>query len=139
DHVQCSEVVDIDLAADVIHAPVDEARERGEPRVVDDDVRCADRASGSVDLVRLRDVEADGLDAGKVDRRRAGCSPRALRYYEEQEIFARQRNEGSQRRYTAAAVEPVLHYRRLIDDGLGKDLIRKLLPSMNGSAGADTV
>ena len=139
DHVQCSEVVDIDLAADVIHAPVDEARERGEPRVVDDDVRCADRASGSVDLVRLRDVEADGLDAGKVDRRRAGCSPRALRYYEEQGLLAPQRTQGGQRRYPVDAVERVLLYRRLIDAGLGTEVIRELLPCMNGSAGADTV
>ena len=137
--MQRSEVVDIDLAADVIHAPVDEARERGEPRVVDDDVRCADRASGSVDLVRLRDVEADGLDAGKVDRRRAGCSPRALRYYEEQGLLAPQRTQGGQRRYPADAVERVLLYRRLIDAGLGTEVIRELLPCMNGSAGADTV
>src|SRR5699024_4572945 len=82
DHVQCSEVVDIDLAADVIHAPVDEARARGEPRVVDDDVRCADRAIGSVDLVWLRKVEAVGLDVWKVDRRCSGYSTRALSYYE---------------------------------------------------------
>src|SRR5699024_2349417 len=96
-----------------------EARERGEPRVVDDDVRCADRASGSVDLVRLRDVEADGLDAGKVDRRRAGCSPRALRYYEEQGLLAPQRTQGGQRRYTADAVRSEARERgepRVVDD-----------------------
>jgi DNA-binding transcriptional MerR regulator len=71
--------------------------------------------------------------------RRAGCSPRALRYYEEQGLLAPQRTQGGQRRYPADAVERVLLYRRLIDAGLGTEVIRELLPCMNGSAGADTV
>src|SRR5699024_4063606 len=71
--------------------------------------------------------------------RRAGCSPRALRYYEEQGLLAPQRTQGGQRRYPADAVERVPLYRRLIDAGLGTEVIRELLPCMNGSAGADTV
>src|SRR5699024_547655 len=39
----------------------------------------AGRARGGLDLVRLGDVEADGLDAGKVDRLRPACSRIDLR------------------------------------------------------------
>src|SRR5699024_6152238 len=66
-------------------------------------------------------------------------SPRALRYYEEQGLLAPQRTQGGQRRYPVDAVERVLLYRRLIDAGLGTEVIRELVPRMNGSAGADTV
>lgn len=71
--------------------------------------------------------------------RRSGSSPRALRYYEEQGLLAPERTEGGQRRYPADAVERVLLYRRLIDAGLGTEVIRELLPCMNGSATSDTV
>ncbi|MGC2942185.1 MULTISPECIES: MerR family transcriptional regulator [unclassified Brevibacterium] len=71
--------------------------------------------------------------------RRAGSSPRALRYYEEQGLLAPQRTGGGQRRYPPDSVERVLLYRRLIDAGLGTEVIRELLPCMNGSATADTV
>lgn len=71
--------------------------------------------------------------------RRAGSSPRALRYYEEQGLLAPKRTAGGQRRYPADAVERVVLYRRLIDAGLGTEVIRELLPCMNGSATSDTV
>ncbi|WP_211168010.1 MerR family transcriptional regulator [Brevibacterium sp. 'Marine'] len=71
--------------------------------------------------------------------RRAGSSPRALRYYEEQGLLAPKRTAGGQRRYPTDAVERVVLYRRLIDAGLGTAVIRELLPCMNGSAAADTV
>lgn len=70
--------------------------------------------------------------------RRAGCSPRALRYYEEQGLLAPLRTAGGQRRYPGNAVERVLLYRRLIDAGLGTEVIRELLPCMNGSPSEDT-
>ncbi|WP_166973461.1 MerR family transcriptional regulator [Brevibacterium atlanticum] len=71
--------------------------------------------------------------------RQAGCTPRALRYYEEQGLLAPIRTSGGQRRYRADDVERVLLYRRLIDAGLGTEVIRELLPCMNGAASADTV
>lgn len=78
------------------------------------------------------------MSIGEVARR-TGSSPRALRYYEQQGLLAPERTSGGQRRYSADTVERVLLYRTLLDAGLGTDVIRDLLPCMNGGATPETV
>lgn len=83
-------------------------------------------------------TEGDTLSIGELARR-AGSTPRALRYYEQQGLLAPERTSGGQRRYSSDTLERVRLYRRLIDAGLGTQTIRALLPCMNGGATAQTV
>ncbi len=59
---------------------------------------------------------------------RAGVSPRALRYYEDQGLLASQRTPGGQRTYAEAAVDRVRLIQQLYAAGLSSTTIFGLMP-----------
>nr|WP_208380817.1 MerR family transcriptional regulator [Frigoribacterium endophyticum] len=71
-------------------------------------------------LVRIGDVAA-----------RAGVSPRALRYYEEQGLLPADRTGSGQRVYDEAAVERVQLIQQLFAAGLASRTIVELLPCVD--------
>ncbi|MGP3937578.1 MerR family transcriptional regulator [Nonomuraea sp. KM88] len=62
--------------------------------------------------------------------RRAGVSPRALRYYEEKGLLVPGRTAGGYRVYTEEHVESVRRIRILLAAGLNSDMVREILPCM---------
>lgn len=63
--------------------------------------------------------------------RRAGVSPRALRYYEEQQLLPADRSASGQRQYPESAVDRVLVIQQLYAAGLSSRTILELLPCMH--------
>jgi DNA-binding transcriptional MerR regulator len=63
--------------------------------------------------------------------RRAGVSPRALRYYEEQLLLNPQRTASGQRVYPESAVDRVRLIQQLYAAGLGSRLVAILLPAID--------
>src|SRR4051794_22300784 len=59
---------------------------------------------------------------------RAGVSPRALRYYEEQQLLFSERSDSGQRRYVDSMVDRVQLIQRLYAAGLNSRAIASLLP-----------
>ncbi len=59
---------------------------------------------------------------------RVGVSPRALRYYEEQQLLSAGRSDSGQRQYDGAVVERVQLIRQLYAAGLNSRAIGELLP-----------
>jgi DNA-binding transcriptional MerR regulator len=64
--------------------------------------------------------------------RRTGASPRALRYYEEQELLEAARGANGYRRYDEDAVVTVRQIRSLLQAGLTTEVIRAVLPCVRG-------
>lgn len=62
---------------------------------------------------------------------RAGVSPRALRYYEEQGLLSPERTASGQRRYTEGSVELVRLFQQFYAAGLSSRAIATLLPCVN--------
>ncbi|MGI5271774.1 MerR family transcriptional regulator [Nonomuraea sp. CA-218870] len=62
--------------------------------------------------------------------RRAGVSPRALRYYEEKGLLVPGRTAGGYRVYTEEHVETVRRIRILLAAGLNSDMVSEILPCM---------
>lgn len=60
--------------------------------------------------------------------RRTGTSPRALRYYEEQNLLRPGRNASGYRDYDERAARTVGHIRLLLSAGLGTSVIAEILP-----------
>jgi len=67
---------------------------------------------------------------------RAGVSPRALRYYEEQGLLAPERTSSGQRTYAEAAVERVQMIQGFFAAGLPSRTIRQLLPCVDTGHGS---
>jgi DNA-binding transcriptional MerR regulator len=63
---------------------------------------------------------------------RTGASQRSLRYYEEQGLLRAGRDANGYRRYTAESVEVVARIRKLLAVGLSTDVIRTVLPCIEG-------
>lgn len=59
---------------------------------------------------------------------RAGVSPRALRYYEEQQLLSAKRSDSGQRYYEGEIVDRVQLIQRLYAAGLNSKAIAELLP-----------
>lgn len=59
---------------------------------------------------------------------RAGVSPRALRYYEEQSLLKAERSSSGQRHYPSSAVEQVRMIQELFRAGLQSKSIAEILP-----------
>lgn len=60
--------------------------------------------------------------------RRTGATPRALRYYEEQDLLRPRRSASGYRDYDEPAVHTVRHIRLLLSAGLGTSVIAEILP-----------
>lgn len=60
--------------------------------------------------------------------RRTGASPRALRYYEEQDLLRPDRRASGYRDYGERSVRTVQHIRLLLSAGLGTAVISEILP-----------
>jgi DNA-binding transcriptional MerR regulator len=60
--------------------------------------------------------------------RRTGTSPRALRYYEEQDLLRPDRSASGYRDYDERTVHAVRHIRLLLSAGLGTTAIAEILP-----------
>lgn len=71
--------------------------------------------------------------------RRAGVSPRALRYYEEQGLLASERTTSGQRIYPEAAVERVRLIQQLFAAGLPSRVILRLMPCIDRGQGSPEV
>jgi len=67
---------------------------------------------------------------------RAGVSPRALRYYEEQGLLTSERTPSGQRVYPDAAVERVQLIQQLFTAGLPSRSILRLLPCIDTGHGS---
>ncbi|MEV5506450.1 MerR family transcriptional regulator [Streptomyces orinoci] len=67
--------------------------------------------------------------------RRTGVSARLLRYYEEQGLLTAERDSNGYRRYCAQAPERVTRIRELLAAGLTTEVIRDLLPCVQGGPG----
>jgi DNA-binding transcriptional MerR regulator len=65
--------------------------------------------------------------------RRAGVSPRALRYYEEQGLLESERTAREQRTYPDSAVERVRLIQQFFTAGLSSRTILKLLPCVDSA------
>lgn len=63
--------------------------------------------------------------------KRAGVSPRSLRYYEEQGLLTSSRSDAGQRHYSDAAVERVSLIRQLFDAGMSSRVIATVLPCVD--------
>jgi DNA-binding transcriptional MerR regulator len=63
---------------------------------------------------------------------RTGASQRSLRYYEEQGLLHVERDASGYRRYTAESVRVVARIRALLAAGLSTDVIRTVLPCVDG-------
>lgn len=70
---------------------------------------------------------------------RAGVSPRALRYYEEQGLLHAERGPGGQRDYPASAVERVGLIQQFFTAGLSSRTIGQLLPCVDSGQGSPEV
>lgn len=66
--------------------------------------------------------------------RRAETSPRLLRYYEEQGLISSARRSNGYRAYREETVARVAKIRSLLDAGLTTELIREILPCVQGEA-----
>ncbi|WIB63035.1 MerR family transcriptional regulator [Curtobacterium sp. MCBD17_040] len=66
--------------------------------------------------------------------RRAGVSPRALRYYEEQGLLASIRTASGQRVYADSAVERVQLIQQFFAAGLSSRTVLQLLPCVDSGA-----
>ena len=63
---------------------------------------------------------------------RTGVSQRSLRYYEQQGLLPAERGANGYRRYTPDSVQTVARIRRLLAAGLSTDVIRGVLPCVDG-------
>ncbi|MEU4790951.1 MerR family transcriptional regulator [Micromonospora tulbaghiae] len=61
-----------------------------------------------------------------------GCTPRALRHYEEHGLIASARAANGYREYDDAVVTRVRNIRHLLDAGLTLDDVRVFLPCLDG-------
>jgi DNA-binding transcriptional MerR regulator len=61
-------------------------------------------------------------------------TPRALRYYEEQNLLKPRRSAGGYREYDEAALHTVRHIRLLLSAGLGTSTIAEILPCIPDDA-----
>jgi DNA-binding transcriptional MerR regulator len=66
--------------------------------------------------------------------RRSGATPRALRYYEEQNLLRPHRSAGGYREYDEAALHRVRHIRLLLSAGLATSSIAEILPCIPDAA-----
>ncbi|TDE42824.1 MerR family transcriptional regulator [Nonomuraea mesophila] len=64
--------------------------------------------------------------------RRTGVPTRMLRYYEEQDLLHPQRADNGYRHYPDSAVHRVRQIRGLLDSGLTTEIIRRILPFLDG-------
>ncbi|MHA6629686.1 MerR family transcriptional regulator [Pseudonocardia sichuanensis] len=64
---------------------------------------------------------------------RTGASQRSLRYYEEQGLLRAERDANGYRRYTTESVRVVARIRALLAAGLSTDVIRTVLPCVDGA------
>ncbi|MEU7900363.1 MerR family transcriptional regulator [Nonomuraea sp. NPDC049152] len=64
--------------------------------------------------------------------RRTGVPTRMLRYYEEQSLLDPGRSDNGYRWYGEAAVVRVQQIRGLLDSGLTTEIIRRILPFLDG-------
>ncbi|MEN5074605.1 MerR family transcriptional regulator [Isoptericola cucumis] len=71
--------------------------------------------------------------------RRAGVSPRALRYYEEQGLLTSERTPSGQREYAEAAVERVTLIQQFFTAGLPSRTIQQVLPCVDSGEGSPEV
>lgn len=71
-----------------------------------------------------------GMRIGEVSAR-AGVSPRALRYYEEQGLLDAERSVSGQRHYDDGAVDRVQLIQRLYAAGLNSQTVGELLPCVH--------
>ena len=67
---------------------------------------------------------------------RAGVSPRALRYYEEQGLLSAQRSPGGQRTYPVSAIERVRLIQTFFAAGLASRTVLQLLPCVDSGTGS---
>ncbi|MGV9305954.1 MerR family transcriptional regulator [Nonomuraea sp. NPDC003727] len=67
--------------------------------------------------------------------RRTGVPSRMLRYYEEQGLLGASRSDNGYRCYGEAAVSRVQQIRGLLDAGLTTEIIRRILPFLEGPEG----
>jgi DNA-binding transcriptional MerR regulator len=65
--------------------------------------------------------------------RRTDISTRMLRYYEEQGLLTAQRDDNGYRSYAESSAGQALQIRGLLDSGLTTEIIRELLPCLEGS------
>ncbi|MET7969258.1 MerR family transcriptional regulator [Micromonospora sp. NPDC005305] len=65
-----------------------------------------------------------------------GCTPRALRHYEEQGLITSARAANGYREYDAVAVTRVRNIRHLLGAGLTLDDVRVFLPCLDGDVAA---
>jgi DNA-binding transcriptional MerR regulator len=70
---------------------------------------------------------------------RAGVSPRALRYYEEQGLLTSERTGSGQRSYAEAAVERVQLIQQFFTAGLPSRTILQLLPCVDSGTSSPEV
>lgn len=61
-----------------------------------------------------------------------GVPPRMLRYYEEQDLLHPDRSANGYRRYGEDTVHRVQQIRGLLDSGLTTEIIRRILPFLDG-------
>jgi len=71
--------------------------------------------------------------------RRAGVSPRALRYYEEQGLLASERTPSGQRVYAESAVERVRLIQQFLAAGLPSRTIHQVLPCVDSGKSSPEV
>jgi DNA-binding transcriptional MerR regulator len=64
--------------------------------------------------------------------RRTGVPARLLRYYEEQGLLDPERDHNGYRSYPESAVYLVQQIRGLLDSGLTTEIIRRILPFLDG-------
>ncbi|MEO3806266.1 MerR family transcriptional regulator [Nonomuraea sp. B1E8] len=67
--------------------------------------------------------------------RRTGVHTRMLRYYEEQDLLHPERADNGYRVYPPSAVHRVQQIRGLLDSGLTTEIIRRILPFLDGPGG----
>lgn len=70
---------------------------------------------------------------------RAGVSPRALRYYEEQGLLVAERSPGGQRTYPESAVERVRLIQTFFAAGLPSRTVLRMMPCIDAGAGSPEV
>ncbi|MEU3456074.1 MerR family transcriptional regulator [Micromonospora sp. NPDC006766] len=70
--------------------------------------------------------------------RASGCTPRALRHYEEQGLIASERAANGYREYAETAVTRVRNIRNLLGAGLTLEDVRIFLPCLDGDMAAAT-
>lgn len=68
--------------------------------------------------------------------RLTGCTPRALRHYEEQGLIASERAANGYREYDDATVVRVRNIRHLLSAGLTLDDVQVFLPCLDGDVAA---